>query len=445
MVTLRRPLLAIARLVLALPLLAFATDAGAQGTIEGVLWDSTRSLAPLADAEVVLLTDGRVAKTDRRGRFRFRDVPAGEHRVGYGALWLDSVSAPPAVVSARVAARGRSRVVLATMSRRTTQLAACGTPLADDAGLLLGEVRDAAAFDVVDDVVVAARWNERLLGRDQNELREVATVDTTDAGGRYTLCGVPLGVSVTLYARHRDGRSTERMQVAIDVPITARDLRIGDVSRLVRVSGRVVGPNGAPMPNASVFASLAQDRPATTDSAGGFALALPVRSGQLFIRALGYQPALVPVNPIDGQLELGDIAISPVGAVLDTVRIVGARPRTLDELGFEERRRTGLGAFVDEAHIATLPRVTAPGLVMAMPPWIRATSGMHPTFIIRRGMGFCTPRFFVDGFDWGKRTEAIDIYNITQLAKRVEAYKAGFAPPRYNDFDGCGSVVIWTR
>lgn len=434
-----RPAVALAALVVAL-----ASESRAQAVIEGVLWDSTRTLAPLAGADVVLLSDGRTATTDRRGRFRFENVQPGEHRVGYGALWLDSIAAPPAVASASVGARGTSRVVLATASRSASQLSACGTLLPDDAGLLLGEVRDAASFTAASDVIVAARWQERLIGRNQNEVREMATVDTTSADGRYVLCGVPVGIEVTVLARHADGRATERMRLLVDAAITARDLRIGDEARLVRVSGRVVGSNGAPMPNASVFASLAQDRPATTDSAGNFALALPARSGQIFVRALGYQPALVPIDPLDETLDLGDISIAPVGAVLDTVRVT-ARPRTLDELGFEERRRAGLGGFVGEEVLSRLPRINATSVAQEMPPWVRSSGGRFPVFLIRRGIQFCSPRFFVDGYDWGKSTEGIDVDGILGRAKRVEAYKAGFAPPRFNDFDGCGSVVVWTR
>jgi len=434
-----RPAVALAALALLL-----ATESRAQAAIEGVLWDSTRTLAPLAGAEVVLLSDGRTATTDRRGRFRFENVQPGEHRVGYGALWLDSIAAPPAVASASVGERGTSRLVLATTSRNSAQLSACGTLLPEDAGLLLGEVRDAAQFTAASDVIVAARWNERLIGRDQNELREMATVDTTDAAGRYVLCGVPLGVEVTVLARHADGRGTERMQLLVDAAITARDLRIGDEARLVRVSGRVVGPDATPMPNASIFASLAQQRPTATDSAGNFALTLPARSGQLFIRALGYQPALVPINPLDDQLELGDISIAPVGAVLDTVRVT-ATPRTLEEMGFEERRRAGLGGFVGEELLSRLARINATSVAQEMPPWVRSSGGRFPVFLIRRGIQFCSPRFFVDGYDWGKSTEGIDVDGILAHAKRVEAYKAGFAPPRFNDFDGCGSVVVWTR
>lgn len=422
-----------------------AGSAQAQGRIEGVLIDSLRTMGPLAGAEVVLLSDGRTAITDRRGRFQFADVPAGSHRVGYAALWLDSIGAPVPMAAANVGTRGRSNVVLATLPRQTAQLAACGTELPSELGLLVGEVRDATSFETVADVIVEARWSERLLGRDVNETREMATVDTSDAAGRYTLCGVPTDVEVTVRSRHRDGRATEPLVVKVDVPMVARDLRVGADDRTVRVRGRVTGPSGEPMPRASVRASLSQAQPIVTDSTGVFAFAIPARSGQLFVRALGYKPTLLPINPVEEELELGDVALSPVDAVLDTVRIVGSRPRTLDELGFEERRRVGLGGFVGDEVLSRLARVNATTVSQEMPPWVRSTGGRYPTFLIRRGIDFCSPRFFVDGYDWGNKIDGLDVDGIMASAKRVEAYKAGFAPPRYNDFNGCGSVVIWTR
>jgi hypothetical protein len=67
-----------------------------------------------------------------------------------------------------------------------------------------------------------------------------------------------------------------------------------------------------------------------------------------------------------------------------------------------------------------------------------------PMLMMRRGAVFCRPRFFVDGYDNGNipvEEEAL----IMGLAKRIEIYTANFTPPKFNDFDGCGVVVIWTK
>ena len=63
---------------------------------------------------------------------------------------------------------------------------------------------------------------------------------------------------------------------------------------------------------------------------------------------------------------------------------------------------------------------------------------------LRRGSGFCRPRFFIDGYDNGN-ISAEEEGSLMARAKRVEVYTASNAPPQFNDFDGCGVVVVWTR
>ena len=52
-------------------------------------------------------------------------------------------------------------------------------------------------------------------------------------------------------------------------------------------------------------------------------------------------------------------------------------------------------------------------------------------------------RIFIDGVNF--RDINVDEENsFLRMAKRVEFYTANNAPPQFNDFAGCGSVVIWT-
>ncbi len=61
-----------------------------------------------------------------------------------------------------------------------------------------------------------------------------------------------------------------------------------------------------------------------------------------------------------------------------------------------------------------------------------------------RGAGPCDPRFFVDGWDLGP-LDVLDQEMYLRHAKRIEVYRAAFAPAQFNDFAGCGAVVVWTR
>lgn len=67
--------------------------------------------------------------------------------------------------------------------------------------------------------------------------------------------------------------------------------------------------------------------------------------------------------------------------------------------------------------------------------------------MLRRGSAFCNPRFINNGIDEGVlvHERAGEQWFLLERAKRIEVYTANQAPARYNDFDGCGVVVAWTR
>ena len=69
---------------------------------------------------------------------------------------------------------------------------------------------------------------------------------------------------------------------------------------------------------------------------------------------------------------------------------------------------------------------------------------MGPMMMMRRGSEFCRPRFFIDGYD-NRNIDVDEEANYLRQAKRVEIYTANDAPAQFNDFNGCGSIVIWTR
>ncbi|MBA3853195.1 MAG: hypothetical protein C0503_02205 [Gemmatimonas sp.] len=424
----------------------------AQARIDGVLIDSTRSLAPLANAEVVLMADGRRATTDGRGRFTFSDVPAGVQRVAYAALWMDSVGVPVVVREVAVPANGRVRVALSTTARSTLERQACGTSLEPDIGLLVGEVRDALGGLPAAAVVVEARWTERRLGRGLNEVHAVATVDTTDDSGRYALCGVPPNVGVTVSASHPDGRVVSPLLVTMDSHLGALDLAVGGAERTMIVSGRVTGPTGTPLPRANVATSWDTAQPLVTDSTGRFRFQVPARSGQVYVRTLGYQPLTASFMPVSDEVSVGDLRLQPVGAVLDT-RIITARPRTKEEAEFQWRRSLGMGSFLDSTEMARWPRISATTVAAHSRGWVRAIPVSQggdrpalpfPALMVRGARGYCMPPVWVDGDPWGN-LDVFDQYSLLSRAIRLELYRAPFIPIEFNDNNDCGALVVWTR
>ncbi|WKW11408.1 carboxypeptidase-like regulatory domain-containing protein [Pseudogemmatithrix spongiicola] len=430
-------------LILALLMLS-STAAHAQGSIRGVLLDSLRAMGPLAGADVVLMPGGRRARTDDRGRFAFDDVPAGAYRVTYAALWLDSVGVAPASAGLDVGTRGSAAVTVLTGTRAALALQRCGGAMDVGRGLVVGELRDVSAVPLAGAIVVA-RWSELVVGGAPDaDPQEYAAVDTTGADGRYALCGMPDNAEVVVGARHPDGRSTGAVVLVVNPGVLAHDLVIGAPSRVVRLRGRVTNGNGAPVTRAEILASASRSGVQRTDSTGRFELQLEEGSRQVVIRALGFQPRLLDVRAGESMTEIGDVALQPASAVLDTM-VIRAAPLTVQELEFEQRRRTQIGAFLDEQTLRKLPRATVNAVAGMSAPWVRAANGR----LLFRGLASiyggveCKPRLFVDGSDWGNRTPDNEIESLLQFARRIEMYRAANAPPEFNDFDGCGSLVLW--
>lgn len=428
-------MLLLASLMLCAPL------ARAQGRLSGVVHDSLRVQGPLAGADVVLLGAGLRARTDSLGRFAFASVPEGAQGVAYWAPWLDSLGLPPLRASLDAAT-----IVLATPSRATFQRALCGTTLDEGQGVLLGEIRAPDGMPQ-DSVLVLAEWQETAIGRGGIVRQNVATVDTTDAAGSYALCGVPTGTSVTLQAANRT-RATGQLHVSMTAHQQRLDLIVGEASSSVRVVGRVVERVAdAVVPVPAAIVSVVGDSVIATrsDANGAFELRAPWRSGALAVRAVGFQVGDIPVTPIESALDVGELVLERVPPQLDTVAVV-ADMYAHDRAGFERRRALGAGRYVTEEQLKPYTLITA-AVMNTLVPSLRwsGRGGMYSNLMLRSGSGWCAPRFFEDGLDMGLLDKPPEQHDLLQRAKRIEVYTAAQAPPQFNDFDGCGAVVVWTR
>lgn len=422
-------------------------SAEAQGTIRGVLFDSLRTNGPLADATVVLIGASRRTTTDARGRFDFADVPAGTHSVAFWAPWLDSIGVPALRAEVTVRDRGSAVAMLGTPSRSTVQVAMCGTMLEEGQGILIGEIRGPDGLPLAS-IGVSARWTETMIGQGMFERQMVATADSSDASGMYALCGLPVGDEVALKAVSPGQVASGEILYRLEHGIGRRDLGVSPPSVVARVSGRVVGPDGAPIENVRVVVGGDSSLVGRTDADGRFSVAnVPRRSTQFVARTLGFVPYVTNVELTDADVDVGDIALDRIPPELATVTVTG-RPMTAGELEFDTRRNRGTGMFITEEQLARIPIPTAASIA-SLAPRARAEGRMLVLPRVSVGGGqisvTCRPRFFVDGFDNGYAIDVDEEEQMFRRAKRIEIYQAHETPPRYNDFNGCGVVLIWTR
>lgn len=452
------------------------------GTLDGRVIDSLRTGGPWAGATVRVLGTGREVETSAEGRFRIDSLPPGEYELSVwdDDLLLFNLPLPASVVRVRPDG-GVDPVVLTTVSPNALFAQQCGRARLDGEAVLMGEVRDLAAARR-SGLEVRGVWSRMTVAQGVSEREEYAVVDTTDARGRFTLCGVPSDGEV----EQRDGvarygSGTISLQAASatlasgviavqlgGAALRRRDLIVGTAQDLGRIQGRVLDPLGKPIPDATVVLGGVDGPSTRTDSLGRWVLdRVRTHSTELAIRALGFTPALRELDPLGGRLTGGEIRLERAPQVLAARTITGRAGDLGYRQAFEDRKRSyAFGTFMDDSLLARQPVVTPMFVIRQIPKARHFTGGafkrnpnglleiMPPGktkigFEVDRGgpqgaMSLCFPRWFVDGVDFGVISGEEEELYIRQ-AKRIEVYKASLAPPQYNDFDGCGVILVWTR
>lgn len=453
---------------LALDVRQSATERAQFGTIFGRVVDSLQVGTGLGNVTLRVLGSARSAVPDSAGRFAIDSLPPGEHTV---ALWderLSFLGVRPPLAKVRVGLDGSAEgALLATPARETFFAARCGRDATSHDGLLVGEVRDRSG-QLRSEVTVRVWWMQSRLSSDglRHERKELTSV--TDAQGRYVICGVPpqggLAVAgreavtnspISLVASGASLASGEVTLAADSAWLQRRDVVVGRSTERTRLAGRVLDAVGQPIAGATVLVHGMDSLVTRTTESGAWSLdGVPVRSMQLTVRALRYLAADAPLDPVAGELTAGELRLSPVPQGLAAVVVRGQRPAAVD--AFEERRRSlAFGTFLDEATLRRQPQVT-PQFLASRIPRAMAAGG---TIVLISPSGFdanatCPPLWFVDGVDYGRArgtpSRAAGAIRgvqdeILQQAVRVEIYRAALAPPEFTDFEGCGSVVVWTR
>lgn len=447
----------------------------AGATVSGVVYDSL-ALRPLAGAAVQLVNAGdpaamvRTAIADEFGSFAFSDVPDGGYMLGFLHPLLDSLGVEPAV--REVVVTGRRSVIadVGIPSPPRLLAAICGErAVRDSSAVIFGVVRDAQSHLPLAGVGVTGAWQEFSMTRVGFSQRVQRVEATTSETGWFSLCDVPRPGTTTIVAGRGDD-STARIEIPISTEaVIRRDLYVG-VARTVafadtlrrrdtasvtrrllqsgegRLSGTVASiSTGAPIAGAQV--ALTDGPAATTNAKGEWTLVdLPLGTRALEVRALGYYPERRAVNVFTGAPSV-HVGLSTLRAVLDTVRVTASRWRDEHRIGFEARRRTGLGRYVTAEQIARRAPVNASDLFRG----IAGVATEVGLIKLRRGDTDCSPAMFLNGVHIPAMvgdelsTEDIDSWVRPHEIAAIEVY-ADIVPPQFQRILlGCGAIVIWTK
>jgi hypothetical protein len=196
-------------------------------------------------------------------------------------------------------------------------------------------------------------------------------------------------------------------------------------------SGAPLGPaSGAEVRlspvNVSPMQSIVTSRvaPARADDSGSFAFhGLAAGTYRLNVRLVGYVSTLLDVSVTEGGALRETIVLVPLTPELERVLTTASRSRvarTLEQRGFEERRRQGWGHFLNPDQLA---RSGATSLLSELKPYLRGCMIMYVD-----GVPASVPRSL----------QTRDVAGVEIYSRNLQV------PAAYQSARGdCGSVLIW--
>jgi hypothetical protein len=448
------------------------------GTIEGVVYDSLLARGPLRGATVYVIGSTLVATTDVRGRFTIGGVANGAHTLTFAHPAFDSAGVQAPQVGVEVVGSSTARVTLATPSGASLVGAICRTRQADQTGLLLGVVRDVETGLPLPGARVASRWFELTIGkkaRPQYETFEASAI--ADQSGVFRLCRIPADIPVLVRAR-AGGQESGRVEVYFagedvvfrDFGISMTDsaarltpdtlLDQSDSSAVVRVRGAGVArgivrdANGG-RPLANVRVSVFDGGVVTkTNADGEFTLAgIPAGTQTLEMRAIGYAPMRQPVVLKSTAPTEVATTLNRAAQKLASISVLGTQKNgRLTKFGFEDRRRQGVGFFMDAAEIAQKSGICLGDVLRFAPGLTPSYTSKGRTFTMRSTAtgDRCSPTYYLDGMRWYAldRSPILDLEQFMSLndLAAVEVYRGGAGTPmQFDTGTGCGAVVFWSK
>ena len=280
--------------------------------------------------------------------------------------------------------------------------------------------------------------------------------DTTDKNGAYRICGLPPSLDATLQAKRGAARTAE-VPVALgeaESELLARTLLLtkGDSAPRVgraTVVGRVT-LSGAPGGGSRVEIG-GTDLVTMTNEKGEFSMTgAPAGTHVLNVRHMGYLAVTVPVNIAAREPNRLNIDLPRFVPVMDPVLVTARRNRSLDRVGFNERRRVGIGRYVTREEIERSNPLRISDILRRVPGLRVAHAGGRDVIASSRGGTFGGPgcvRFWVDDMLW-QSMEPGDVNDFVSAKEvmGIEVYSSGGTPARYMmGGQSCTTVIVWTR
>ncbi len=295
---------------------------------------------------------------DSVGRFEFSNVPAGDRALTIHTASLDSVNASftvPVLVSGETTA-----VVVRVPSALQIAAMACGSRGYGDGGIVLGKIRVAGDSAASLSGTVSAEW----AATGTESPKRISA--TSDPGGRFALCGVPLDAALSVRATTDGASGSAGVRVSSAARFARAELVLrAEAATTAVLAGFVTDSLNRPLGGAEVSVpELVKTTLTTAD--GAFALRdIPPGEQLVRIRRLGYGPVETRLTFQAGRTLQRRIALARA-TVLDSVTVTakGYDPVLGD---FEDNRRLGLGHFITREELAKLEGVSTGSVLRSIP------------------------------------------------------------------------------
>jgi len=445
------------------PVPASAAPASGFAAVQGFVMDSVHN-GPLANANIIVEGVSRSAMTDADGHFRIDSIPPGQHRVMVLHPVLDTLGIQMRTPAYPFVA-GQSHDLDLTIPGGERLVSALCSPVWRSRGpaVLVGFVRDPDNNGPALGSRVSLVYNETdIIGRKKPIVREAPV----DSSGFYRICGLPGDMSGKVQV-FRNGVSSGEVPAEVTngfvalraFSIVAQHQTIVEVKSdsgklkryakgAARVTGKVVDKRGQPLRDARVMLQ-GGGTVAITKPNGEFVLdSLPSGTQALDVRKLGYSATEVAVELSANAPATTTITMSDAIPLLETMRVEAAQDKALSDIGYLQRKQTGLGRFYDGKMINHESMSFSD--VMRMDPGLKISpTGDGRTYVITDSRSATTGcvNFYVDGTLWQQMTPG-DIDNYVQPSELVaiEVYHGSETPPQYSPpgQSSCATIVAWT-
>jgi len=458
-----RPRLAVAMIAVATRLgaqvgaapTAPASSSTAKGQIVGVVVDSLNR-AYLSGADIVIEGGRAAVQTDSLGRFKIDSLAPGLYQVGVFHARLDTLGITLLTQPFRVGADSASIVLLAVPSAVTLIRRSCRIqtgPYGESA--VIGQVIDPENLKPVARAEISIAWIEIEVSKESGFRRSPHLLrDSTDDSGAFRICGLPNSLQATLQARRGSA-------VTGEIPISLGDRPIELLARTVLLSP---GESGATSGNAAVTGTVILENARTnagtrvelvgtdivtgTDENGEFSLRkLPSGSKVLLVRHVGFAAETIPVDLSSREEKRVKVKLSRFVEMMDPVLVKARRTAGLDKVGFNQRRKTGLGFYIGPEQLANArPRVLSD--ILRQVPSLRVSYGVHGDVISSaRGMTSGCMQYYLDDAPYVEfRPGDVNRFVTASEVRAVEVYHGPETPAQYARAGAtCTTIVIWTR